>query len=81
MGLITYGAGVFIGGPDVGLVVGLSMFLIVAVINVIGVVLPFMLVWIGLDPAMASSPLITSVADAVGLLIYFLLAGVFLQVL
>lgn len=74
MGLIACMSGYILGGPDVSLVVGTSIFLIVVLINVIGVLMPFILVKLGLDPATASSPLITSVADAVGLLIYFNIA-------
>jgi magnesium transporter len=81
MGAITYFFGLYMGGTQVAIVVGLSMFSIVAVINVIGVSLPFFLAWVRLDPAMASNPLITSVADAVGLIIYFFLATVFLKTL
>jgi len=36
--------------------------------------LPFILTKIGLDPAVASNPLITSVTDVLGLLIYFAIA-------
>jgi magnesium transporter len=74
MGVITCLSGYLLGGLTVAIVVGASMFLIVVIINVIGVLMPFLLVKLGLDPATASSPLITSVADAVGLLIYFNIA-------
>jgi magnesium transporter len=37
--------------------------------------LPFILTRFGLDPALASGPLITSIADAAGLLIYFSIAA------
>jgi magnesium transporter len=43
-----------------------------------GVALPFVLLRVGLDPAVASSPLITSIADATGLAIYFAIAVWFL---
>ena len=74
MGVITCLSGYMLGGPRVAIVVGASMFFIVVIINVIGVLMPFLLVKFGLDPATASSPLITSIADAVGLLIYFNIA-------
>lgn len=61
------------------MVVGLSMFSIVMIANLIGVVLPFTLTKAKLDPAVASSPLITSMMDAIGLLIYFSIVGVFLE--
>ncbi len=78
MGLIAGLSGYIIGGPRVAVVIGLSMFLIVLIVNVIGVLMPFFLVKLNFDPATASSPLITSIADAVGLLIYFNIALYFL---
>jgi len=66
--------GYFRGGADIGLIVGLSMLCIVIITNLVGVLLPFLLTRLRLDPAVASSPLITTVADASGLLIYFTIA-------
>jgi len=50
------------------------MVAIVFVSNIIGAVLPFVLTRANIDPAVAGSPLITSIADSVGLLIYFSIA-------
>jgi magnesium transporter len=61
-------------GPEVALVVSLSMVLIVIVGSVIGMTLPIVLTRFGMDPATASAPLITSIADATGVLIYFTIA-------
>lgn len=74
MGVMACLSGYMLGGTRVALVVGFSMFFIVLIVNVIGVIMPFFLVKLNLDPATASSPLITSIADAVGLLIYFNIA-------
>jgi magnesium transporter len=74
MGLASSLLGMFRGGPVVGLVVGLSMISIVLVANLVGILLPFLLTRFRIDPAVASSPLITTVADASGLLIYFSIA-------
>lgn len=79
MGTLSFLLGIFRGGWEVGLVVGLTMLAIVVVANLIGTLFPFALTRFGVDPAVASSPLITSVADIVGLLIYFLIAGAILQ--
>jgi magnesium transporter len=51
---------------------------IVVVSNLIGMSLPFIFTKIGQDPTVASSPLITSIADASGLLIYFFFASLLL---
>lgn len=60
----------------ISLVVGLSMFSIVVVANLVGMTLPFVLAKVKVDPAVASGPLITTIADATGLLIYFSIASV-----
>jgi magnesium transporter len=64
--------------PEVVLVVALTMVLIVIVGSLIGLLLPFILTRVGLDPATASAPLVTSLADICGVLIYFSIATWFL---
>lgn len=56
---------------DIMLAIALSMTTIVIMGNAVGMVLPFVLARLNLDPATASGPLITTIADAGGLLIYF----------
>jgi magnesium transporter len=58
-------------GPDVLLVVGLSMLVVTALGGIIGGLLPFAARRIGTDPATLSSPLITSIMDLLGVFIYF----------
>lgn len=66
----------FIRGDEViALVLALSMVSIVLIGSIIGMSLPFMLSRFKLDPATASAPLITSVCDAVGVLIYLYIAS------
>jgi magnesium transporter len=75
--------GVWRGGAESGrelaLVVGLSMFAVVIMGGMIGVLLPFLLQRFNMDPATASTPLITSVADVGGILIYFSIASAVLS--
>ena len=78
MGAAAWFFGVIRGGLDIAVVVGLAMLAIVVAANTIGVVLPFLLSRLGIDPAVASSPLITSIADVAGLVIYFWLASTLL---
>lgn len=66
--------GVLRGGPRIALVIALSMVLIVLVGSLIGMLLPFALSRFKMDPATASTPLVTSIADATGVLIYFSIA-------
>lgn len=74
MGLGSAVLGVWRGGPVIGLIVGLSMVFIVLAANLVGALLPFILTRVRLDPAVASSPLITTIVDATGLVIYFSIA-------
>lgn len=71
MGLGSGLLGFWRGGWGVGLVVGFSMVAIVLVANIVGALLPLVLSRVNIDPAVASSPLITTVVDVIGLLIYF----------
>lgn len=75
MGALAFVLGYYRGDTAIGWVVGLSMVSIVVVANLIGVILPFTLTKLKMDPAVASSPLITSLMDAIGLLIYFGIAA------
>jgi magnesium transporter len=79
MGLAVWGAGVWLGGPDVGLAVAISMVLVVVMASMLGMVLPFALERLRLDPASASAPLITSITDVFGVLIYFSVATTILR--
>lgn len=47
--------------------------------NIIGALMPFLLTRFRLDPAVASNPLITTIADAAGPIIYFSLATLILE--
>src|SRR5699024_12602623 len=71
--------GVYRGGPEVPLAVSLSMVAIVLIGCLIGMSLPFLLSRFGFDPASASAPLITSICDASGVVIYLFIATQFLH--
>lgn len=83
LGLSMAGAiavlGVVRGDLQIALIISLSMTLIVIVGSLIGMLLPFVLSRFRLDPAKASTPLVTSIADATGVLIYFSIANVILS--
>ena len=63
-----------IRAPEVLVVVSITMVCVVLVGSLIGTLLPFVLTRFGFDPATASAPLITSLADIAGVLIYFSIA-------
>lgn len=67
------------GGPEIALVVSLSMVAIVLIGCLIGMSLPFLLSRFNMDPASASAPLITSICDASGVVIYLFIATQFLD--
>ena len=67
------------GDASLAATVSLSMVLIVVVGSLIGMSLPFALARFNLDPATASAPLVTSIADVVGVMIYFSIATSFLS--
>ena len=78
LGVMGFALGFMRGGFSIGVVVALTMLVMLLLTNLLGVLLPFLLIWLKRDPAIASGPLITSVADAVGLLIYFWIASLVL---
>ncbi len=78
MALAASGIGVVRAGVDVTVVVAAAMVLIVLIGALIGVSLPFLLSRFRLDPATASGPLVTSIADVAGVLIYFGIAALLL---
>lgn len=66
--------GIFRGGVEIAMVVALTMVTIVVIGSLLGLSLPFVLRVFNLDPATASTPLVTSLADVAGVLIYFSIA-------
>ncbi len=59
------------GGIVVGVGVGLAMIAVVVVSNLLGVLFPVLLTKVGIDPAVASSPMVTSTTDVTSLILYF----------
>ncbi len=71
MGIAVSVIGIFRGGVDVAVIVALAMVCVVVFGSLLGMSLPFLLIRLKLDPATASAPLVTSVADVGGVVIYF----------
>ena len=73
-----------LGNPDVdytiALIVSLAIVFTVMFAKVVGSFLPMLAEKIGLDPAVVATPLITTISDAVSLLIYLDIAKVFLHI-
>lgn len=62
--------------PEIVPVVAMAMVLTVMTGSIIGLTIPFIFTKMKIDPATASAPLITSIADIAGVLIYFSIAAV-----
>lgn len=74
MALAVAPIGVMRGGEAVAMVVAFSMVTIVLFGSLLGMCLPFLLERLGWDPATASAPLVTTLIDASGVVIYFSIA-------
>lgn len=61
--------------PEVMVVVAMTMVLTVLMGSIVGLLLPFVFTRLKLDPATVSAPLITSIADICGVIIYFSIAS------
>ena len=70
--------GLLIGNPEVSLtvslVVAMSLALTIVLAKVIGATLPLLAKKVGLDPAVMASPLITTLVDAISLIVYLFVA-------
>lgn len=79
MALLAAGRAWLLGTPPgLWLVVSLSMVAVVTASNLLGALLPFGLRRVGVDPALLSGPLLTTVVDVAGLAIYLTVAQLLL---
>lgn len=74
LGSIAFGLTSAIFGLEIGLVIGLTLLSICTVAATVGGVMPLIGLAIRADPAVFSNPFITTFVDAMGLIIYFLVA-------
>ena len=65
---------------NLGLVVGLSICVSMLVAATVGTVIPLLLRKLDIDPAVATGPFVTTSIDILGVLFYFLIAGLFLSI-
>jgi magnesium transporter len=61
-------------GPNIAIVVGVTLICVVLLGTVLGSMLPILLERVGLDPAVSSTPFIASMVDLLGIVTYFGLA-------
>jgi magnesium transporter len=62
-------------GPAIGMVVGSAMLTVVLVATSVGTTVPMVLKKLGVDPALATGPFVTTSNDIIGILIYLTLAA------
>jgi magnesium transporter len=78
LGGLLGGAGfvpmLFIFGSDMAIVVTTSLLTVCTLATIAGSALPLLARRVGVDPAIVSAPLITTLVDATGLVVYFLIA-------
>ncbi len=65
---------------NLGIVVGLSICISMLVAATVGTVIPLLLRKLDIDPAVATGPFVTTSIDILGVLFYFLIAGLFLSI-
>ena len=71
----------FTNAPDnLGFVVGLSICASMIVAATVGTIIPLILRKLDIDPAIATGPFVTTSIDILGVLFYFLIAGIFLRI-
>jgi magnesium transporter len=67
--------------PILGLVVGLAMTSAISAASVLGTLAPALFKLMNVDPAISSGPVVATLNDILGLLIYFGISTVFYSVL
>ncbi|APX72289.1 magnesium transporter [Companilactobacillus allii] len=76
---VTVLVGVWKHNFILGMVIGLAMCAAITVANLAGSLIPMLMSSFGFDPAVASGPFISTLSDLTSVLIYFSIAGMFLQ--
>ncbi|MCZ0702974.1 magnesium transporter [Natronobacillus azotifigens] len=66
------------GLPELGIAVGLALAITMTLATTLGFFIPFVLFKLGIDQAAGADPIITTIKDISGLLIYFILVTQFL---
>lgn len=69
------------GEPMLGLIVSISLMIAMAIATLTGTLVPILMNRLGVDPAVASGPFITTGNDIISLLVYFSLANMFIHML
>lgn len=79
--VITLIVGFWKGNFVLGMVIGFSMIAAIIVANLAGSLIPILMDKIGVDPAVASGPFISTLSDLTSVMIYFSIARIFISYL
>jgi magnesium transporter len=79
--VITVIVGIWKNNFVLGAVIGISMVAAIIVANLAGSLIPILMDKIGVDPAVASGPFISTLSDLTSVMIYFSIARIFLNYL
>ena len=76
LGIVVFGKVMLIDRKSlmVAVVVALTIFVTIIIAKLVGCILPMLAKRLGFDPAVMASPFITTVVDALSLLVYFAVA-------
>jgi magnesium transporter len=81
LGILNVGYKLILGGSlSLSLTIGISLFFTVVLAKLIGSMLPLVAKMAHLDPALMAAPIVTTIVDAGGLIIYFRVAGAIMGV-
>ena len=79
LGLLALGPAVLFAGSGIAIVVSITLLAVCTLAAIVGSLLPLVARRVGVDPAVMSAPFITTLVDATGLVVYFLIARAVLQ--
>jgi len=80
LGVVGLIAGWLVSGWQVGLTVAVAILVVCVWAATVGSIMPLAAKALKIDPANVSAPLVTTLVDATGLVIYFLVAGLILGI-
>lgn len=74
LGLVGFGVASVVYGMDIGVVIGLTIVSVCTMAATVGGLMPLLAKTVHVDPAVFSTPFISTFCDATGLIIYFMIA-------
>ncbi len=78
LAILAFGPAAFFADRDIAVVVSVTLVVVCTLAAFVGSLLPLVARRVGVDPAVMSAPFITTLVDASGLIVYFLVARVVL---